>query len=223
MTETLNSKRSFPMLTLKGGILIILFLIACIGFGTIAHEMVIEEENDFDHWVFDQLSPFKNATITSVMKTITFLGSRYFLFPAYVVLVLFYWKTNRRYSLSIAALGFLSTGVMLLLKYLFGRVRPNDPLVMKVVGFSFPSGHSFSSFIFFGILAFTIANTTIHNLYKWIFGLLFFTLALLVAFSRVYLQVHYASDVIGGFLLAIIWVVVSFVILKRTGQFETKR
>ena len=193
-----------------------LFLLAVLVFAAIADEMVLEKENHLDKVVFEQLSHITNAATTQWMVIITFFGSAYFLLPAYLLLISYFlfFRKNRKLSLNVAAIGITSTIILFSLKAIFHRHRPYDPLVQNVNGFSFPSGHSFSSFTFFGLLIYIIWNHNIATGTKWIVSSLFFLFAVAIAFSRVYLHVHYASDVVAGFCLCIVWLVISFWILK---------
>lgn len=193
------------------------FLAALAVFLFIAQEIVLENENSLDAAAFQKLARITNPGTTSVMTFITFFGSSYFLFPAYLLTILFFLflKKNRRLSLDVTAIGVTSTVILFSLKAIFHRHRPLDPLVHNVAGFSFPSGHSFSSFTFFGLLIYILWNTKMNATLRWLLSILFFLFAAAIAFSRVYLHVHYASDVIAGFCLCLVWLTVSFWALQK--------
>ena len=211
-----QTKKKAVSVSLKVLAIMALFIIAVSGFGLIAHEMVVEKENNFDLWVFALLKPFSNPQVTAVMTAITFFGSAYFLLPAYIVIVLAYLIKRRSHeALNFAAIGIGSTLMMHGLKTFYERVRPDDPLITNVIGYSFPSGHSFSSFTFYSLVIVIIVQSKMNALWKWLLSALCIVTAVLVAFSRVYLHVHFASDVIGGCLLAVIWLLASFAVLKK--------
>jgi undecaprenyl-diphosphatase len=86
-------------------------------------------------------------------------------------------------------------------------------LLENVKGFSFPSGHSFSAFTFCGLLIYILWETQVNSLVKWLGTIALFVFAALIATSRVYLHVHYASDVIAGFCLSILWLAISISVL----------
>ncbi len=95
--------------------------------------------------------------------------------------------------------------VMSLLKRLIQRQRPPDPLVDGITNYSFPSGHAFMSVAFYGLL---IWYATIYIHTKWLRGMLIFFLLFVIAligFSRIYLRVHYATDVIAGICIGFVW------------------
>jgi len=181
--------------------------------------MVLENENTLDVIAFQKLSRITNPSVTKLMLLLTFFGSNYFLLPAYVALVTYFLIfKKRRLSLDIAAVGVTSTIILFSLKAIFHRHRPMDPLIKTVNGFSFPSGHSFCSFTFFGLLIYIVWNHQIKPELRWIATAFFFLFACAIALSRVYLHVHYASDVVAGFCLCIVWLSFSFWIMRRFKQ-----
>lgn len=192
-----------------------IFLLSVSAFGLIAHEMVIENENHIDTVVFEKLHRITSPALTKLMTIITFFGSHYFLLPAYILLVIWFFKKDRRLAFTIAAIGLTSTALLYSLKDVFKRIRPLDPLVQKLNGFSFPSGHSFSAFTFFGLLIYILWKRKVNVNVRWVATIFFFLFACAIAFSRVYLHLHYASDVIAGFLLCVTWLSLSFWITNK--------
>ncbi len=196
---------------------IFLFLLTLFIFVYIADEIVLEKETGFDLTIVNAITPFHSSTATSVMTVITFFGSHLFLFPAYIALIIFFWiKKNKKIAITIGLIGLTSTAVLFSLKAFFQRTRPLDPLIQNVAGFSFPSGHSFSSFTFYGLIAYIIWKTNISKAWKITASILLFLFAFTIAFSRVYLRVHFPSDVVAGFCLSIVWLLLSFWIFKKT-------
>jgi undecaprenyl-diphosphatase len=195
----------------------IVFLVSLAVFAFIADEIVLENENHLDIKVFQWLAGFTTPSMTKLMLIITFFGSSYFLMPAYILLILYFlfFKKTRKLSLDVAAVGITSTIILFSLKAIFHRHRPLDPLVSTVNGFSFPSGHSFSSFTFFGLVIFILWNHNINRALRWVLTILFILFACAIAFSRVYLHVHYASDVIAGIFLCTAWLGISLWLLKK--------
>lgn len=194
-----------------------IFLLSLLLFIVIANEMVLENENNLDVVAFQRLRSITNASMTRAMLFITFFGSNYFLLPAYIILVGYFllFKKTRRLSLDIAAVGITSTIILFSLKAIFHRHRPFDPLVKTVNGFSFPSGHSFCSFTFFGLLIYILWNHDMNPVVRWIASAFFFLFACAIALSRVYLHVHYASDVVAGFCLCAVWLGFSFWVMRK--------
>ncbi|MES1225284.1 MAG: phosphatase PAP2 family protein [Bacteroidota bacterium] len=169
-----------------------------------------------DEFVFKKVSLITTPGLTRFMYSITFFGSLNFLLPAYLVIILFdLYIKDKKLFLYIFFIGIGTTGLLFLLKFLFKRLRPSDPLLHAVNGFSFPSGHSFSGFTFFGILIYIIWNDTkLKRINKWLTSILLFGIAATIAFSRIYLHVHFASDVIAGFCLSVICLTSAYWLLK---------
>jgi membrane-associated phospholipid phosphatase len=217
MQENHATEKKVKSFSLRFLLVAALFLIAVFIFGWIADEMVLENENGLDKLAFHQLATLINPSTTKLMLIITFFGSAYFLTPAYLLLIFYFlfFKKKRKLSLDVTVIGVISTIILFSLKAIFHRHRPLDPLVANVNGFSFPSGHSFSSFTFFGLLIYILWNHKINSLLRWILTVLFFLFACAIAVSRVYLHVHYASDVVAGFFLCFVWLSLSLWLLKK--------
>lgn len=212
-----NKLRHFiGILTPRLLLTVVVFIVMLISFVFITNHIIIGNNTHFDRIAFEIISAFQSPAITKLFTAITFLGSGTFLLPAYIIVILFFtgFSHNLRRSLKIIITGLSSTALLFSAKNYFHRLRPQNPLIENVSGYSFPSGHSFSSFIFCGILIYIIVKSYIYYPLKLILSGLVFLLAFLVALSRVYLRVHYASDVIAGFCLSIIWLTFSFAVLK---------
>lgn len=186
----------------------------------LTNEIVLENETGFDLSVFRFLDRFRSPGTTSVLTFFTFFGSINFLLPAYILLSLYFifFKKNNARSFNVAAIG-LSSGLLLrVIKHIFQRHRPPHPLIANVNGFSFPSGHSFSSFTFVGVLIYMLWESKVDLAWKCAGTFVLFILAAIIAFSRVYLQVHYASDVIAGFCLSFIWLALCIYVLEKINK-----
>lgn len=92
------------------------------------------------------------------------------------------------------------------LKFIVQRPRPDGFRLVSEVGYSFPSGHSMISMAFYGFCAWMVWHYERDRLMKWFLCLCFGCAIGLVGISRIYLGVHYASDVLAGFCVSIAWV-----------------
>ncbi len=102
-----------------------------------------------------------------------------------------------------------STVLNQVLKFAIQRPRPDAALrLVDIGGFSFPSGHSMAAMAFFGLLAWLTWRYVDDPRRRAVLCALLCIMIVAVGFSRVYLGVHYASDVVGGFCASIIWLVV---------------
>lgn len=211
--------RKVSWITLRFIIALVLFLATLFVFVSITDEIVLEKESGFDQAISATIAPLVSPVTTSLMKTFTFFGSEMFLFPAYVVLIIYYiFKRKNRLALDITMIGLSSTGILFLFKDIFKRHRPLDPLINNVTGFSYPSGHSFSSFTFFGILIYLLWHINIHKRWKIMIAVFLILFATIIAFSRVYLRVHFPSDVLAGFCLSVVWLMISIWILHKADR-----
>ncbi len=183
---------------------ILLFLISVTIFSLLAHEVVIENEDWFDSTTFTFLKSWSSPFVIRIFELLTFFGSTYFLFSAYIIVIItLLYKRQKKEALDMGILGVTSTILLHGLKAIFSRHRPEFPLLRELKDYSFPSGHAFSSFIFFGALAWLIWKTSIHKKWKWLLALFFISLATVIGISRIVLRYHYASDVVAGLSLGI--------------------
>jgi undecaprenyl-diphosphatase len=177
-----------------------------------------EYVQNFDSAVYDALAKQISPVTTCFMKLFTFLGSELAL-TSLAALTLFtgvFWKKGKRFKHCLFICLNLGGGALfsLILKNIFRRPRPNIMQLIEITGYSFPSGHSMNSLIFYGFLIYLSLRYMKH----WSKYCISFGLALLILFigiSRIYLGVHYASDVIGGFILGIFWLIVSIWVFKK--------
>ena len=106
------------------------------------------------------------------------------------------------------------TATQMLLKNIFVRVRPIDINLIEETGYSFPSGHSLTAFAFYGFIIYLIYNSNLNKRSKRIFITLFSLVILVVGLSRVYLGVHFFTDVIGAFSFALSYLIIYIYIIN---------
>ena len=226
-TKTFN-KRYFKKLPLSLIILLTLFAAAIFFFVFIMHEVLWDKENAADNRVFSFLSAnVISDNLTGLMKGVTYFASATFLQIAYGALVLLYLLLKKwKRALEIAVIGIGGFVVNYFMKLSFHRLRPPNPLIDKLENFSFPSGHATSAFIFYGLLTYLVWKTEILKLYKYIIGTILILFSLLIGFSRVYLRVHYPSDVLAGICIGFAWLILTvwlFEKLKKKSDHEIKK
>ena len=187
---------------LVGAVTALLFL------AWLAGEVIEGDTRHFDDWAATSLHNYASPPLTSFMSGITLLGSTEVLLVlgAFVVIAFLIARWRRETLLFLVTMA----GASLLnrvLKLSFQRPRPQPYFdLIAPASYSFPSGHALLSFCFYGAVALVLAShlrRSSQRMAVWIFT---GTLILLVGVSRVYLGVHYASDVIAGFTVAFIWV-----------------
>lgn len=171
--------------------------------------------------VFNWLDSRTSPALNKFILFITFLGNHLFLVPANVILILYFLfiEDHSWFSIEGVAIGTSSLFLMLILKALFRRQRPLAPLLKAVKGLSFPSGHSIMSVTFYGLIIFIITQSEKNGYWKYIFISTLVVLILLIGFSRIYLRVHYLSDVLAGFMIGTLWLLISLAVLNKAENY----
>ena len=194
----------------------LLFIISLFTFGYLAHEVVNEDESSFDNAAFAFFKLYTTVGLVDFMRILSFFGSIYFTIPAYIVLIIFLWLIHRRSdAINVTIVAVSSTLLMLGLKHLFHRHRPELPLVKTLTNFSFPSGHALCSFIFCSVIIYLVDKGNLAVKWKWIFSVLLILLSVAIGISRIVLRYHYATDVLAGFCVGFAWVIFSLWLEKR--------
>ncbi len=206
-----NNKRVLRLSVLEFVAAISIFILSIVLFSEIAEEIVLDKNDQFDIYVYQLISSYKTNWTTGAALFITNFGSGYFLIPAYLIILFICVKKGRKQqAIIVASVALISLLSGLFLKHIFQRARPSHPLNAGTSGFSFPSGHSIGGFTFSGILIYMIWKSKLNRNVKWAWTILLIFFSCLIGLSRIYLNVHYASDVMGSFFLTLIWLAVTF-------------
>ena len=216
---------AFTLLSVEVIILLVVFGGALVVFIGIAEMVFKYNKSEFDLQAFKVLARFVSDVNTDVMQFFTFLGTHIFLIPANLFLVGYFLfvKKHRWYSIKIPVVALSSLLLMFSLKYLFRRSRPLTPLLEQARGYSFPSGHALISFTFYGLLIY-LAWLNVKNVWlKWLIITVLALLIFAIGLSRVYLRVHYASDVLAGYCVGCMWLLLSLWILGKIEKFSYKK
>lgn len=172
--------------------------------------------NSIDHDILKGISPLVTDSRTRFMKFITFYGNRDFLVPANLLLVfLFIIRKNKWMAITTAAVGLSSLGLMVSLKSLTRRPRPDHPMVEGVTNFSFPSGHTLMGVAFYGLLIWLVVKYVPEKWKRNLLIVLLTALMLIIGFSRIYLRMHYTSDVIAGYSIGMIWLMLVLALMEQ--------
>ena len=167
----------------------------------ILEDVLDKEIEQFDNIIYAWLSNIIEEPITTFTKIITTIGSAYVIIPICIISVIYFWK--RKESKYIVVNLIIIFFINQLLKRIIERPRPEGFRIVEELGYSFPSGHSMVSMAFYGFFIYLIYNKVQNRYIKWISISLLTLLIILIGISRIYLGVHYASDVLAGFLLSI--------------------
>jgi len=151
-----------------------------------------------------------SPALTAVMRGASFIGSATFLVPLGILVVAHYLWRGRRRTARLFAITVLGAEVLdQILKLAFHRIRPAAFFELpEPSGYSFPSGHSMVACAFYGALAVLAAGRAKTGAGRWTYrtvAALLIAVIALIGMSRIYLGVHYPSDVLGGYIMALIW------------------
>ena len=179
-------------------------LFVCINliiFCIILDNVLDKEIQKFDNSVYNAISKIINEPLTIFLKIITTIGAGYVIIPVCIISTICFWKKKEAKYIIVNLITIFFSNQ--LLKRIVERPRPEGFRIVEELGYSFPSGHSMVSMAFYGFFICLIYKKVKNKYIKWISISLFSLLIILIGISRIYLGVHYASDVIAGFVLSI--------------------
>ena len=144
--------------------------------------------------------------ITPIIKILTNFGGGLFL----ILLAIFSYKfiKDKRFFYGIIINLSMSISLNLFLKLLLQRNRPVTNRIINEIGYSFPSGHSMVSMAFYGFIIYLVYVYCNNKKIKWPVILFLICIILIIGLSRVYLGVHYLSDVLAGFCFSLAYLIV---------------
>lgn len=180
------------------GILMILFLLLAI---------LVKIDGSFaiDSAVYKFIIGFRNDSLTNFFKLFTKLGTVKICLSVEFILILIF--RNKIYIVFPFTTIFIK-GLNLFTKLIVDRERPNILRLVAEKETSFPSGHAMLSITFFGLLIYFIYSKISKNSVKWILIILLSSIIILIGVSRIYLGVHYFTDIIGGYILGLIYLLI---------------
>ena len=164
---------------------------------------------NYDTSITDAIISRRTPALTSYFKLVTDVGDFYgylIVLGIFLILSLLVFKRWKYVIQATLVLG-LATVSNMMLKRFIDRARPGIEHLVSVETLSYPSGHAMSAMAFYGFLIFIVYKFKIHKAIKFFLILLLALLILSIGISRIYLGVHYPSDIAGGFIAGLIWVV----------------
>jgi len=192
------------------------FCLCAIGFIALADEIHESSTTEFDDSILRYINSFASPAGDTVFVWLTHLGGILFMPLITAAFCAFFWRNGNKEKAAILAVAVSGAALLnVLVKQLFERSRPElwEQLVTEH-SFSFPSGHAMiSSALAFALIL--LFWSTAYRAYAIILGSIYmFT----IGFSRLYLGVHYPTDIIGGWLLSLAWVSVVWFVWKSKHQ-----
>ena len=213
MTKEVEMKEKIKEFIVRNMKWITLF-ICLIGFLALAEDVFNKEIMYGDIIGYKIISTFLISDFaTPIAKCITNLGGAIFLIV--LTIILFMLIKNKKIGISIFLNLVIITVLNQLLKRILQRPRPTEFRIIEETGYSFPSGHSMISMAFYGYLIYLIYRYVKNKYIKWISIMLLSILICSIGISRIYLGVHYTSDVLGGFCISISYLVIYISIINK--------
>lgn len=168
----------------------------------------------FENWVYAEAVEHMNPFLTNIIRIITHLGDPIIVTSITILLVIIP-KTRKKVGYPMAAAVIVSKALNLILKEIFARERPNILQLVNETTYSFPSGHAMINTTVYTMLGIFAIKYIRSKKIKISVIIMCIIMPLIISFSRVYLGVHYAGDVLGGMLLGFAVTVFIYALLKK--------
>lgn len=201
-----------------------LMISATVLFLELAEDVWEQEKFTFDHVIMDYFESIESGALTVTLRLITETGSVWWITAASVLTVLFLWL-KKRDVLGVVFFILANVGgglFIFVLKYFFQRERPTLAPEYDGNGYSFPSGHALGSFILYGFIIYLIGREKRFFKTRMLAIFLLSILIISVGLSRVYLQVHYPSDIMAGYAVGLIWLICCIFSMEMMKVFRDK-
>ena len=175
-------------------------------FATMVVMLLTNNVTGLDNSIYNIIISSKSDAMTTFMTIITMMCNTEFIIVATLLLVLLI--KNKKMGGMIASNVVLCSVINTIIKHIFLRPRPVGIKLIEQGGYSFPSGHSMMAVAFYGLLIYIIWNTKWKNVWKIFTTTLLVILILLIGISRIYVGVHFASDVIAGLSISLSYLII---------------
>lgn len=191
-----------------------LLFICLIGFLALAEDVFHQEIMNGDIVGYDIVSKlFKFNVSTPIAKFMTNFGGAIFVIS--LTTILFFVIKDKKIGISIITNLGIVTILNQIIKFIMQRPRPTEFRIIEETGYSFPSGHSMVSLAFYGYLIYLIYKYINNKHLKRTLIIILSVLICIIGVSRIYLGVHYTSDVLGGFLISFAYLIIYIELVNK--------
>ncbi len=193
--------------TTKLGVMLSIGTASSLAFAALALIAAQRGVFDLDRSTEALVGLIRRAALHRSMETVSLLGQGSALVPLIALASLLVWRYHRRWALALPVVMAGAGGLQFLAKWAVDRPRPN------AAPWGFPSGHALIVVVFFGVVAYLVCTSRTRRSWRWAATALCVTTVLAVGFSRLYLDMHWISDVGGGFAVGLaylplaVWIV----------------
>lgn len=213
LREFLANKLNQYNTTLPYVITVLIALILVVGginlFVELTETLKTETLATYDTAITDYIISYRSPQLTSYFKFMTNVGDTYGYLIVLTVFLLVSLIVFKRWKYIVQATLILALATIsnMMLKRFIDRARPGIEHLVSVETLSYPSGHAMSAMAFYGFLIFLVTKFNINKFMKYLLIAVLITVILSIGISRIYLGVHFPSDIAGGFIAGFIWVV----------------
>ncbi|EIT85841.1 phosphoesterase PA-phosphatase-like protein [Fictibacillus macauensis ZFHKF-1] len=199
--------------------------LSIVGFFYISRGIERQKHLSFDAFYIEKIRSHASPALNKVAVIFTQFGSTLVLGLLLLISLAYLWFRRRDiwsmlfYLLTVAGGGVLNS----ILKHEYKRQRPNDNPVVEELSFSFPSGHAMGSMLYYGFLAYLIIRSERKWIHKVLSAIFFVCFIMAIGVSRIYLGVHYPSDVVAGYCAGLVWLLVCVGTLELIGWYKRRQ
>lgn len=163
----------------------------------------------YDTSITNLVTGLRSPFLTSYFKFVTEVGDAmgYLIVFGLCTLLFYLMFRNWEYVVQISVVMILALSSNLILKEIINRARPDAEHLVTVETLSYPSGHAMMAMAFYGFLIYLVSTFKMNFFLRSTIILLLAVLILSIGVSRIYLGVHYPSDIAGGYIAGLIWVI----------------
>lgn len=205
---------------------IIIALIVVIGCANLFVELTAQIKTEalaeYDQLVTDCIVSYRNPILTNYFRFVTEVGDvyGYLIILLVIILLRVFVLKNWKYISQIIITLALASISNVILKRFISRARPDIEHLVVVKTLSYPSGHAMSAMAFYGFLAYLIYTSNMNKGLKFLLIALSYLLIFSIGLSRIYLGVHFPSDILGGFIAGMMWAFFCILIFNLIAVFK---
>ncbi|MBM7654526.1 phosphatase PAP2 family protein [Neobacillus cucumis] len=203
----------------------VISLVCLLGFGMMALLVSKHDIIHFDSTIISYVQGFEAPTLTAVMKFFSFIGGTIPVGVITLLSIFFLYKVLKHRTELIFFIAVIAGANTLFvsLKQLFHRARPDLHRLAEASNYSFPSGHATMAFALYGTLTFLLWRHIPTRIGRTILIMISVFMVLAIGISRIYLGVHYPSDIIAGYFISAFWLTFAIGFYQRYKEKQYSR
>ncbi len=179
-----------------------------------ARDVVEKELFHYDLLISTFVYHLRTPVLTKIIMVTTNLGASYTLIGLLIIVIFLIHRHHQKEALLFIIMTSMGLAINLLLKSLIALPRPLISPLIHESTYTFPSGHSMNSFVFYSTIAFYMFHFTRNKKLSLYTGIACVLIIVYIGFTRIYLGVHYPSDVLGGYCIGLWWFITALLIDK---------